>query len=151
MSFVPRHVGVVAQFTRFLVVGASNTAVSLVAYTVLIWLDLVYAVAGAIAFTLGAANGYVLNRRWTFSARDTRERRAKYVVVQLAGLGVTTLLLWLFVSVGDVDRIVAYALTVPIVTVATFVASRGWVFRSRSRGTSALAPRARPRGGRRAR
>jgi putative flippase GtrA len=121
--------GLLRQFLRFGLVGASNTAISFVAYAGLIWFGVVYWLAGAIAFVLGAANGYMLNRRWTFASPDSTEARLRYLVVQLAGLGATTLLLWLFVSSGTLARIEAYAAAVPTVTLATFLANRGWVFR----------------------
>jgi putative flippase GtrA len=123
------RLGLVTQFVKFIFVGASNTAISFVAYAGLIWFGLVYWLAGAIAFVLGAVNGYVLNRRWTFASSDTTEARLRYLVVQLAGLGATTLLLWLFVSSGALTRLEAYAAALPAVTLATFLANRGWVFR----------------------
>lgn len=120
------------QFGRFVVVGVSNTTVSLLAYAGLLRVDVPYPVAGAIAFLAGAVNGYVLNRRWTFAASDTWRARHRYVLVQLAGLGATTVLLWMVVSLAGFGRISAYALTIPMVTLATFTANRGWTFRSRS-------------------
>ena len=118
------------QFGRFLAVGLSNTALSFLVYNALLLGGTPYWIAGALAFTAGAVNGYVLNRRWTFAAPDTRSARLRYVTVQLAGLGATTGLLWLLVSIGDVHRVVGYALTIPVVTVAMFAANRGWTFRA---------------------
>jgi putative flippase GtrA len=120
----------VQQLTRFLLVGVSNTVISLVSYAVMISVGVFYALAGAIAFVLGAANGYVLNQRWTFDARDNHATRVKYAAIQLGGLGTTTALLWLLVSVGRADRFAAYAMTVPTVTLLAFLANRGWVFTS---------------------
>jgi putative flippase GtrA len=54
--------------------------------------------------------------------------------VQLAGLGATTGLLWLFVDHGHLHRLVGYALGIPLVTLATFVANRAWAFRAPSAG-----------------
>jgi putative flippase GtrA len=119
------------QLGKFVAVGISNTAVSLLTYAALLRVDVVYPVAGAIAFLAGAANGYVLNRRWTFAAADTWRARRRYVLVQLAGLGATTALLWMFVSPAGFGKITAYAMTIPVVTLATFTANRGWTFRSR--------------------
>jgi putative flippase GtrA len=118
----------VRQFGRFALVGVSNTVVSFVAYAVLIRLGVFYAAAGALAFALGAANGYVLNRRWTFVARDSMRARLRYVLVQAAGLGATVVLLWLFVSYAGIGRLAAYPITIPTVTLATFFANRGWTF-----------------------
>jgi putative flippase GtrA len=120
------------QFGRFVVVGVSNTTLSLLAYTGLLRVDVPYPVAGAIAFLAGAVNGYVLNRRWTFAAADTWRARRRYVLVQLGGLGATTALLWALVSPAGFGRITAYTLTIPVVTLATFAANRGWTFQSGS-------------------
>jgi putative flippase GtrA len=126
------------QFPRFVVVGASNTAISLITYALMIRLGLLYWVSGAAAFLLGSANGYVLNRRWTFGSPDSSDRRVKYLLLQLAGLGATTALLWLFVSSGALARIEAYALALPLVTIGIFLANRAWVFTS----TTTRSPRA---------
>lgn len=120
------------QLGKFAAVGASNTAVSLLAYAGLLRVDVVYPLAGAIAFLAGAVNGYVLNRRWTFAAADTWRARRRYVLVQLGGLGATTALLWALVSPAGFGRITAYTLTIPVVTLATFAANRGWTFQSGS-------------------
>jgi putative flippase GtrA len=125
------HVQLGRQFTKFVVVGTSNTAISLVTFALLLRLGIVYWVAGGIAFLAGAANGYLLNRHWTFAAPDSWRARRRYVIVQAAGLAATTALLWLFVSVAGIARIPAYAVTIPTVTVTTFAANRGWTFQGR--------------------
>ncbi len=58
---------VVVQFVKFGIVGVSNTLLTLVVYTVLlkvfgVW----YLAASAIGFIVGATNGFLLNRKWTF-------------------------------------------------------------------------------------
>jgi putative flippase GtrA len=116
------------QLGRFVVVGVSNTMLSYVAYAALVAISVPYAVAGAVGFAVGAVNGYRLNRRWTFRSADSTGARLRYLAVQLTGLGATTFLLWLFVDGGHLHRLVSYALTIPLVTVATFVANKMWAF-----------------------
>ena len=116
------------QFARFVLVGISNTMLSYVVYAALVLAAVPYALAGALGFAAGAVNGYRLNRRWTFHRRDSTGLLARYLVVQLAGLGATSGLLWLLVAGGHLHRLPSYALTIPFVTVATFVANRSWVF-----------------------
>ena len=123
----PAAVG--AQLARFLTVGVGNTALSFLVYAVLISAGIPYWTAGALGFAAGAVNGYVLNRRWTFGAVDSNAARARYLAVQLAGLGATSGLLWVFASGAGLDRLGAYAATVPAVTLATFAANRTWTFR----------------------
>src|SRR5271155_5453551 len=64
----PEHRQVATQFVKFALVGVSNTVLTLVVYTILlkgfgVW----YLAASAIGFTVGAINGFLWNRRWTFS------------------------------------------------------------------------------------
>jgi putative flippase GtrA len=115
------------QFGRFLAVGLSNTALSYVVYVLLVEV-LPYWLAGALAFVAGAANGYVLNRRWTFAAPDSGGARVRYVTVQLAGLVAITILLRLLVADAGVHRLWAYALALPPVTAGSFLANRRWTF-----------------------
>jgi putative flippase GtrA len=119
---------IIAQLCRFATVGLANTLLSYALYTALVAARVPYPVAGALGFTAGAVNGYILNRRWTFACADSRRARTRYLVVQLGGLGATTALLWLVVAAGATSRIAAYAVTIPIVTGATFSANRSWAF-----------------------
>lgn len=127
----PRRADSVTQFGRFLVVGVANTVISYMVYRVLLPLGTPYAVAAPIAFAVGAVNGYIFNRRWTFRARDTGRARAFYVAVQVVGALSTTLLVWFFVQVVGIDKGYAYLATIPPVTVCMFLANRLWTFADR--------------------
>jgi putative flippase GtrA len=119
---------VFAQLCRFAVVGIANTLLSYALYTALVASHVPYPIAGAAGVIAGAINGYVLNRRWTFASPDSRRTRARYLVVQLGGVGATSALLWLVVSLAATSRFAAYAVTIPVVTLATFTANRSWAF-----------------------
>jgi putative flippase GtrA len=118
------------QFVRFLVVGLANTTLSFVAYRLLLAVSTPYLVAAPIAFAVGVVNGYILNRRWTFDAPDSRRSRILYVVFGALGAVTLTLLVLLFVRVAGLDRVEAYIVGVPPVTVATFLANRTWTFKA---------------------
>jgi putative flippase GtrA len=120
------------QFVQFVVVGASNTLISFVAYSLLFAVQTPPPVAAALAFALGAVNGYVLNRRWTFAARDSRRARALYVGVQVGGTLMTSGLVWLFVSKAGAGSTVAYLAAIPPVNVGKFLANRRWTFADRA-------------------
>jgi putative flippase GtrA len=128
---VARH-AVSRQFVRFLVVGLSNTALSFVAYRLLLLVSTPYLVAAPIAFAVGVLNGYILNRRWTFSAPDTTRSRLLYVLFGALGAVTLTLLVLLFVRAAGIDRVLAYVVAIPPVTVATFLANRFWTFSDRA-------------------
>jgi putative flippase GtrA len=120
------------QFSRFLVVGVGNTALSFVVYRLLLAVAIPYVLAAPLAFAAGAVNGYVLNRRWTFAARDTRRARVLYVVVQGVGALSTSLLVLFFVRAAGAGRVWAYLAAIPPVTVCMFAANRLWTFAERN-------------------
>jgi putative flippase GtrA len=105
---------------------------SFIAYRLLLVLGTPYVIAAALGFGVGAVNGYVFNRRWTFAARDSRRARVVYVAVQVAGAASTSLLVLLLVGGVGVDKVAAYIAAIPPVTVSTFVANRWWTFADRN-------------------
>jgi putative flippase GtrA len=62
----PRLPPVVLQLVRFGLVGSTNTALTLATYAVLVALHAPVALAGGAGWAVGAVNGFVLNRAWTF-------------------------------------------------------------------------------------
>ena len=117
------------QLVRFAVVGVSNTALTFVAYAAAIRLGVRYLPASAGAFVLGASNGFVLNRTWTFRHGGRPLVSAwRYAVAQLAGLGANVALLWAAVHVAGLGRLPGEVVAAPAVTLLTFALSRLWVF-----------------------
>src|SRR3984957_11570180 len=90
---------VVIQFLKFGLVGVSNTLIAFSVYTLLlkgfgVW----YLAASAIGFAVGATNGFLLNRRWTFREHvGDAFTPGRWALVQGCGLGVNEGLLYLFV------------------------------------------------------
>ena len=127
----PRAV-VVGQFVKFAIVGVSNTLISLIVYTVLFKVfGLNYLVASAIGFVVGAVNGFLLNRAWTFQGHEGDALTpVRWAIVQTCGLGLDELLLYIGVHEFGIDKIVAQALAIVIVVVITFLANRAWTFRT---------------------
>jgi len=122
---------VVVQFVKFGIVGISNTLITFIVYTILlkvfgVW----YIAASAIGFIVGATNGFLLNRRWTFAGhRGDALTPVRWAVVQTGGLGINLGLLYVFVHDANIDKLVAQALATVVVTITTFLANRAWTFR----------------------
>jgi putative flippase GtrA len=123
---------VLIQFIKFGLVGVSNTLLTFVVYTVLlkgfgVW----YLLASAIGFIVGATNGFILNRKWTFAEHvGDSLTPVRWAVVQGAGLGLNLLLLYLFVDSAHMDKLLAQAFATIVVTVSTFFVNRAWTFRT---------------------
>jgi putative flippase GtrA len=122
---------VLVQFVKFGIVGVSNTLLTLVVYTVLlkvfgVW----YLAASAIGFAVGATNGFLLNRRWTFREHvGDALTPVRWGIVQSGGLGVNEGLLYLLVHDGHLDKLLAQVCATAVVTVTTFFINRAWTFR----------------------
>jgi putative flippase GtrA len=114
------------QFLRFAAVGMTNTVVTLGAYAAALRLAVPYLPAGALAYGLGAVNGFALNRAWTFRVRG---RPARYAVVVGAGLVVNALLLRAAVGMSVPRELAQVAVAAPV-TLVTFALSRNWAFAS---------------------
>jgi len=117
-----------SSIVRFLAVGGSNTAITLVLLAILArvippWLA--YTVVFALAYTTA------LTGRFVFGA-DTTSRRAAlfigwYLAVYVVGLGVVQTLQALGVDSPDVLALLTVVVTAPL----TFLGGR-WIFRDRA-------------------
>ncbi len=129
-----RHprVTVLIQFMKFGLVGVSNTLITFIIYTLLlkvfgVW----YLAASAIGFAVGATNGFLLNRRWTFREHvGDSLTPVRWATVQCCGLGINEGLLYLFVQEAAINKLLAQAAATVVVTVSTFFANRAWTFRT---------------------
>lgn len=118
---------------RYGMVGIGNTVISLVAYAVLVLVEVPAPAAAAGAFGCGALHGYVMNRSWTFHARDSFRSRVTYLAVQAIGMGSTAVLVWIATGPLDLPKFLAEVLALPPVTAATFVLNSRWTFSRRRR------------------
>jgi putative flippase GtrA len=118
------------RFMRFVVVGASNTVLTLVAYTLLSRAGVVPALASALAFSIGAVNGYLLNRSWTFHSRGGAGTLGRYIAVQAVGALASAAGVALASSDLSLRKLAAECLVIPLVTLMTYTLSRTLVFRA---------------------
>ncbi len=133
---------VATQFAKFGAVGVSNTILSFAVYTILLKAaGLWYLAASAIGFAVGAVNGFLWNRAWTFRGHvGDALTPVRWFVVQTGGLALNLGLVYLFVDGAGLDELVAQAVTIAIVTVTTFFANRAWTFRGHAEMLIAQSP-----------
>lgn len=119
----------VAQFVKYGIVGMANTALSLAIILVGAWLGVWHIGAYVVAWTAGAANGYRINRSWTFRAGPShRTLVVRYFVVQAVALVISTGLLYLLADVAGLDKLLAQFVAIAVAVTASFVANRWWTF-----------------------
>jgi putative flippase GtrA len=116
------------RFARFGLVGISNTVVTLVAYEVLSGVGVVDTAASALGFAVGATNGYLLNRSWTFHARGGLTTLVRYVAVQALGAVLSAAGVALATTDLSLRRLAAECIVLPLVTLVTYTLARTVVF-----------------------
>jgi putative flippase GtrA len=119
----------VARFVRFGIVGVANTLLTLLTFALLTRAGVAASAASAAGFLVGAGNGYVLNRAWTFRSRGGAGTLARYVPVQAVGALASATGVSLASTDARLHRLAAECLVVPAVTLLTYSLSRRFVFR----------------------
>jgi putative flippase GtrA len=121
------------QLGKFAAVGATGYVVNLVVYAALLrgagWH---YVPAATVSFLVAATNNYTWNRLWTF--RHQRGHVAyqgiRFLIVAsiayLANLGLLSVLI-----VVGLDKVLAQAIAIVLVTPLNFVGNKIWSFRLR--------------------
>ncbi|UTI64472.1 GtrA family protein [Paraconexibacter antarcticus] len=121
----------VMRLVRFCEVGATNTAVTLVAYGLLVHAGCPGWLASALGFAAGAANGYHWNARWTFADRRREGddgARLRYVAVQGAGSAASALGVLAAHHALGLAHLASEIVILPVVTVLTYGLMRTVVF-----------------------
>ena len=120
------------QLAKFGIVGLSGYVVNLVVYALLLkQVGLHYLLAATGSFLVAATNNYVWNRLWTF--RHQRGHVAyqglRFLIVAALAYGANLLVLTGLVEVVGVDKIVAQAIAIVLVTPLNFIGNKLWSFR----------------------
>jgi putative flippase GtrA len=122
------------QLVRFGIVGGVGFIVNLAVYTLFVHsVGVDYRVASVVAWLVAVANNFVLNRHWTFDARDGQARfqAARFLVVSLVAEAASLLLLTLFVEGAGIPKVPAQALAVAGSMPLNFLGNKLWSFRAR--------------------
>jgi putative flippase GtrA len=121
------------QLVRFGLVGAVGFVVNLAVYTLFVHgVGVDYRAANVVAWLVAVLNNFVLNRHWTFDAREGRARSqaVRFLLVSLAAEVLSLLLLTLLVEEAHMAKIPAQALAVGASTPLNFLGNKLWSFRA---------------------
>ena len=119
------------QLAKFAAVGASGYVINLAVYTALLrGADFHYAAAATCSFLVAVTNNYLWNRLWTF--RDQRGHVAwqglRFLIVAVCAYAANLALLSGLIALG-VDKVLAQAIAVVLVTPLNFIGNKLWSFR----------------------
>ena len=122
------------QLAKFALVGASGYVINLVVYAALLrGVGFHYAAAATCSFVVAVINNYVWNRLWTF--HDQRGhvgwQGLRFLVVALIAYGANLAILSGLIALG-IDKVLAQAIAVVLVTPLNFIGNKLWSFRARA-------------------
>ncbi len=121
------------QLVRFGLVGAVGFIVNLAVYALFVHsIGVDYRVAAVAAWMVAVLNNFVLNRHWTFDARDGQVhfQALRFVVVSLVAFGCSLLLLTVLVESAGLAKVPAQAIAVAASTPLNFLGNKLWSFRA---------------------
>jgi dolichol-phosphate mannosyltransferase len=122
------------QLVKFCVVGGTGYVVNLAVYTLLLrGFEFHYLAAAFCSFLVAVSNNYMWNRVWTFRAQrgHVAYQGMRFLVVSTLALGANLLVLHLLVTVG-LDKVLAQAIAIVLVTPINFVGNKLWSFGPRT-------------------
>ena len=121
------------QLVRFGLVGGAGFIVNLAVYALFVHpLGADYHVAAVAAWLVAVLNNFILNRHWTFDARDGQFhfQALRFLLVSLVAFGVSLVLLTLLVESAGMAKVPAQALAVLAATPLNFLGNKLWSFRT---------------------
>ncbi|MBY0013749.1 GtrA family protein [Paenibacillus typhae] len=122
------------QFLKFNAVGLLNTLIDFALFTLLHSLGMMNAPAQVISYSAGTANSFFWNKKVTFRDRATAQRGSgrlqlvKFIVLNLAVLGISVLLMHFLTDSFGIQVLIAKVLVTFVTVIINFFGSRMWVF-----------------------
>lgn len=127
------------QLVRFGLVGGAGFVVNVAVYALFVHgAGVEYRVASVAAWFVAVINNFVLNRHWTFDARDrgrAHHQAARFLFVSLIAEAISLLLLTLFVEEAHLEKVLAQALAVAASMPFNFLGNKLWTFRAKGAET----------------
>lgn len=124
----------IVQFIKFGLVGVSNTAVSMAVYYLFLWVDEdLYMVGSIMGTILSILNAFIWNDRFVFTGNDRDFRstmiRLGKTYVSYGGTSLlSTVLLWLEVTLLHVSKVYAPIVNLLITIPLNYLINKFWTF-----------------------
>jgi putative flippase GtrA len=129
----PERRSVLAQLTRFVISGATVTALGVGVYA-LVALGLRWhpQLGNFLAYAVAMATGYVMHSKWSFrghGAERTHATKVRFVIVSLISYALNSFWVWLLFTHLEWGRGAPIIPMLFVTPAVTFLLNRQWVFR----------------------
>ena len=127
----------VYQFIKFGIVGASNTLIAYVIYSICVYLGIHYLLANALGFFISVLNAYYWSDRFVFKKGECESRSAiwtlakTYTAYGSTGLLLASIFLYLYVDKLHISEYIAQLLVLVVTIPLNFIINKFWSFKTK--------------------
>jgi putative flippase GtrA len=125
----------ITQFTKFGIVGLSNTIIAYIIYSLLVYFGLYYIAASIIAFIISVLNSFFWNNKYVFKKHNNQKRNMVHSLVKTylsyacTGLLLQNILLFVFIDILHISKYIAPLLGLTVTVPLNFVLNKLWAFK----------------------
>lgn len=120
------------QIIKYLIAGGTSTSADILIYSLLIYFaNLWYVASSIISFTIAFWISFGLQKFWTFRDKNTEKLMKQtylYFFVAIANLGISTLLIYVFVDYAHVHKFLSKIFANIIIAAESFFVYRHFIF-----------------------
>lgn len=119
------------RFIKFGLVGILNTLINWILFIILNRLGSYYIISNIIAYSISTLNSYLWNSKWVFkySGDSLKETSLKFIILNIIGLTLNTIILYLLVDIVGLRKLIALIITTGIVMILNYFINKIWVFK----------------------
>ena len=132
-SLSPERRAVLGQLLRFIISGATVTALGVGVYALVALVVRWHPQVGNIlAYLVAMATGYVMHSRWSFKdhgGERTEATKFRFVVVSVISYALNSFWVWLLFTHLELGRAAPIVPMLFVTPAVTFLLNRQWVFR----------------------
>lgn len=125
------------QILKFLISGGTSTSIDIFVFTTLTyWVGLWYITSSISSFIIAFGVSFVLQKFWTFRDKDTEKFMKQtylYFIVAIVNLGISTLLIYLFVDYIHIHKFISKVIANMIIAAESFFIYRYFIFAKRDK------------------
>lgn len=119
------------RFIKFGLVGVLNTLINWILFILLNSFGIYYIISNVIAYSISTLNSYLWNSKWVFkySGDNVKETSLKFIVLNVIGLTLNTIILYLLVDIVGLNKLIALVITTGVVMILNYFINKFWVFK----------------------
>ena len=117
------------QFLKFGIVGLSNSIITFVVYSILVFCGSNYIVANVIGYCAGVVNSYIWNSKFVFKRQQSKVLFTKFIIVNIITLGINTMTIFILIDKLYYGKYVSQLLTIFISMIINYTLNKFWTFK----------------------